>query len=179
MGAMVSYSFMEKAIAINFSLLSFNSYPAASKLVLTILAPYTKSIDCMYLKNFSKWAVIFGTLLIWSVKFIVRPYVPVAHFMQPLIDVLPNLIGSFLLPFGACWFFKKYFKLQSIQDLRITCLFGLLLVIINEYIQLIPLFGRTFDYLDILSSFAGVYVGHNVFAKLLLKQNLQNPHQLV
>ncbi len=121
----------------------------------------------MQLKSVSKWIVITGTLLIWTVKFIIRPFVHVPDVMKPLVGFLPNLIGSFLLPFGACWFFQRYFKLQTPADLIYTCSFGLLLVIINEYLQLIPVFGRTFDYLDIFSSVAGVFCSHLVFAKLM------------
>jgi glycopeptide antibiotics resistance protein len=51
--------------------------------------------------------------------------------------------------------------------LKITCTFGLLLVIINEYLQLIPVFGRTFDYLDIFASFLGASIGYIVFARLM------------
>lgn len=121
----------------------------------------------MHVKSVSKWIVITGTLLIWTVKFIIRPFVHVPAAMKPLVGFSPNLIGSFLLPFGACWFFQRYFKLQTPADLTYTCSFGLLLVIINEYLQLIPVFGRTFDYLDIFSSVVGVFCSHLVFAKLM------------
>jgi glycopeptide antibiotics resistance protein len=83
-----------------------------------------------------------------------------------VVGFTPNLIGSFLLPFGACWLFQRFFRLQTTADLRFTCSVGLLLVIINEYLQLIPVFGRTFDYLDILFSVVGVVIGYHVFAKL-------------
>jgi hypothetical protein len=111
--------------------------------------------------------MITGTLLIWVIKFIIRPLVHIPAALKPLVGFAPNLIGSFLLPFGACWFFQRYFKLQTRADLSFTCCFGLLLVVINEYIQLIPIFGRTFDYLDIFSSVVGVFLGHLAFAKLL------------
>jgi hypothetical protein len=120
----------------------------------------------MYLKTVSKKIVIAGTLLIWMIKFIVRPFVHVPIALKPLVGFAPNLIGSFLLPFGACWFFQRFFKLQTNADLNFTCCFGLLLVVINEYLQLIPAFGRTFDYLDILSSVVGVFLGHLVFARI-------------
>lgn len=126
----------------------------------------------MYLKTVSKWTMIIGTLLIWIVKFIIRPFIHIPHFVKPLIGFAPNLIGSFLLPFGGCLFFQRFFRLQTLSDLTFTCAFGLLLVIINEYLQLIPLFGRTFDYLDIFSSVAGVFCGHVVFARLLIKSQL-------
>ena len=127
----------------------------------------------MYLKNISKWVVIAGTLLIWSIKFIIRPYVHIPHTLKPFVGFAPNLIGSFLLPFGACWFFQRFFRLQTRADLTFTCSFGLLLVIINEYLQLIPIFGRTFDYLDIFSSVVGVFCGHLVFRKLMLSHGTQ------
>lgn len=132
----------------------------------------------MYLKNISKWTVITGTLLIWIIKFIIRPYIHIPHALKHLVGFAPNLIGSFLLPFGACWFFKRFFRLQTQADLTLTCSFGLLLVIINEYLQLIPIFGRTFDYLDIFSSVVGVACGHLVFGKLMSSQVIQMSSQV-
>jgi hypothetical protein len=128
----------------------------------------------MYLKRISSITVIGGTLLIWAIKFLIRPYVHIPNGLKPLVGFAPNLIGSFLLPFGACWFFQKHFRLQTAADLVFTCSFGLLLVIINEYLQRIPIFGRTFDYLDIFSSVAGVFIGHLVFARLMAKQYAQS-----
>jgi hypothetical protein len=123
----------------------------------------------MYLKTVSKWVMITGTLLIWIVKFVVRPFVHIPASFKPVIGLAPNLIGSFLLPFGACLFFQRFFRLQHARELSLTCMFGLSLVIVNEYLQLIPVFGRTFDYLDIFSSVAGVFLGHLAFARLLSK----------
>lgn len=125
----------------------------------------------MYLKNISKWTIIIGTLLIWTVKFVIRPFVYIPSSVKPLIGLAPNLVGSFLLPFGACLFFQRFFRLETHTHLTFTCSFGLLLVIINEYLQLIPFFGRTFDYLDIFSSVIGVFCGHLLFAKLMTSQS--------
>lgn len=124
----------------------------------------------MNLKIVSRKIVMAGTLLIWAIKFFVRPFLHVPDDLKPLVGFAPNLIGSFLLPFGACWFFQRFFRLQTPNELNFTCGFGLLLVIINEYIQLIPIFGRTFDYLDIFSSVIGVFLGHLVFARLMVVQ---------
>lgn len=123
----------------------------------------------MLLKKASRRMMIAGTLLIWSIKFLVRPFVFIDPAFRPLIGLAPNLIGSFLLPFGACWFFQRIFRLETTTDLDITCCFGLLLVVINEYLQLIPVFGRTFDYLDIISSVVGVFFGHLYFKKLITR----------
>lgn len=125
----------------------------------------------MYLKRISKWIMITGTLLIWIVKFVIRPFMHIPSSVKPLVGFAPNLIGSFLLPFGACLFFQRFFRLQTMADLTFTCSFGLLLVIINEYLQRIPVFGRTFDYLDIFSSVAGVFCGHLVFARAMKSQS--------
>lgn len=123
----------------------------------------------MQLKKISIRVTILGTLLIWTIKFIIRPFIHVPHAIKPLVGFAPNLIGSFLLPFGACWLFRRYFRLQTTADLTFTCSFGLLLVIINEYLQRIPVFGRTFDYLDIFSSVVGVFIGHLVFSRMMNK----------
>ena len=120
------------------------------------------------LKNYSRIIVICGTLLIWIIKFLIRPYDLYADWLSPFIGFAPNLIGTFLLPFGAYWLFKKYFLLRNTYDLKVTCAFGLLLVIINEYLQLIPVFGRTFDYLDIFASFIGISIGYVAFAKMMI-----------
>jgi hypothetical protein len=119
------------------------------------------------LKNYSRVIVITGTLLIWLIKFLIRPFDLYADWLNPLMGFAPNLIGTFLLPFGAYWLFRKFFLMRNNYEVKLTCVFGLLLVIINEYLQLIPIFGRTFDYLDILASFVGVFTGYVVFAKLM------------
>jgi glycopeptide antibiotics resistance protein len=129
----------------------------------------------MRLHVYSKWLVITGAIIIVMVKFIVRPYMPISPFFQPVVDVLPNLIGSFLMPFGACWFLKKLFIPRTFKDLQTICLLGLILLIINEYLQLIPVFRRTFDYLDILFSFVGILLGYVVFARLLVTAQLRKP----
>lgn len=123
----------------------------------------------MPLKRISRQVMVIGILLIWIIKLVIRPFVHIDPFFKPLIGLAPNLIGSFLLPFGACWFFQRIFRLETEIDLNITCCFGLLLVVVNEYLQLIPVFGRTFDYLDILSSVIGVFIGHLCFRRLMFK----------
>jgi hypothetical protein len=128
-----------------------------------------RQLKLMELREISKWILIAGTLLIWTIKFIVRPFVHIPLSLKTMFGLAPNLIGSFLLPFGACWLFSWVFGMRNIRDVRIACWFGLVLVVINEYIQLIPVFGRTFDYLDILSSFIGVLLGYLCYSRLLLR----------
>jgi hypothetical protein len=124
----------------------------------------------MHLKILSKWLVIGGTLLIWAVKFGIRPYF---HFGQPMLFILgiaPNLLGAFLLSFGAFWLAEKYFFLtRSLYDLKMQGILFFTLLVMNEYLQLLPVFGRTFDIYDILFSGLGLYLSYRVFGRLYQK----------
>jgi hypothetical protein len=127
----------------------------------------------MELKQICRRLVITGTLLIWGIKFIVRP---LSLFDDParfFLNIAPNLFGSFLIPFGAYWFFSgrnflvaRIFRIQSAYDLRLVCMMGFGMLIINEYLQLIPFFGRTFDFYDIIFSMVGLVTSYFIFAKV-------------
>ncbi len=135
----------------------------------------------MELKSISRLIAIIGTFIIWSVKFGIRPF---THFEEPtqfILGIAPNLLGSFLIPFCAYWFFNgrynllaKIFRIQSLLDLRFVCILGFGMLIINEYLQLFPVFGRTFDFFDIISSATGLSVSYFVFGKLLTRYQLQS-----
>lgn len=127
----------------------------------------------MELKQISKKLFITGTLMIWVIKFVIRPLhlfeEPVAFFL----GIAPNLFGSFLIPFAAYWLFcgrnfllARVFRIQSVYELRLVCLMGFGMLIINEYLQRIPFFGRTFDYNDIIFSSVGLLAAYFVFGKL-------------
>jgi glycopeptide antibiotics resistance protein len=134
----------------------------------------------MELKQISKWFVITGTLLIWFVKYILRPMDLFDEPVKFFLGIAPNLIGSFLIPFGAYWFFSgrnfliaRVFRIQSAYDLRLVCLLGFGMLIVNEYLQLIPFFGRTFDFNDIIFSFVGLLAAWFVFGKLYQRFRVQ------
>lgn len=134
----------------------------------------------MQLKTISKWIVIIGVLFISCIKLFVRPYVHVPAGMQLVVDVAPNFIGSFLVPFFACCLLKKYLPVENASELKLVCGLGLLLGIVNEYLQLIPVFGRTFDYFDIIASGMATILGYNSFAMLMNKfATVKNAPQLV
>lgn len=134
----------------------------------------------MQLKLASKRFVIVGALIIWSIKYLIRP---LNLFDQPikfLLGIAPNLLGSFLIPFGAYWFFcgrnffvARIFRIQSAYDLRLVCVLGFGMLIVNEYLQLIPFFGRTFDYNDIISSSIGLFSAYLVFSRLQQRYVMQ------
>jgi glycopeptide antibiotics resistance protein len=130
----------------------------------------------MELKNISKWMVIIGALLIWSIKFGIRPYGDWGQPLKFLLGIAPNFIGSFLIPFGACWFFSgrdfllaRIFHIHSSGDLRLVCLMGFGMLAVNEYLQLIPVFGRTFDYFDLIFSAIGLTASYFIYKRLLVK----------
>jgi hypothetical protein len=127
----------------------------------------------MELKRISKWMVIAGALIIWSVKFGIRPFYDFDRPLEFFFGIAPNLLGSFLIPFAACWFFSgkvfllaRIFRIHSVNDLRMVCMMGFGMLVLNEYLQLIPFFGRTFDYYDIFFSFAGLLLSYFVFSKM-------------
>jgi hypothetical protein len=124
----------------------------------------------MALKSFCKYSVITGTLIIWVIKFALRPYI---HFTQPakfLLGIAPNLLGSFLLPLGCYWLLGKYINLHIDKQLRWFCAVCFCLLVINEVLQLIPIFGRTFDYSDIAASAAGLTGAYFLCSKYLFKK---------
>jgi len=127
----------------------------------------------MELKQISKWIIIAGTVLVWAIKFVVRPLHLFDDPTRFFLNIAPNLLGSFLIPFGAYWFFSgrnflvaRIFKIQTLYDLRLVCLLGFGMLVVNEYLQLIPFFGRTFDYNDIFFSSVGLLVAYFSFGKI-------------
>ena len=131
----------------------------------------------MELKQVSKWFVIIGTLVIWAIKFIIRPLNLFDEPAKYFLGIAPNLFGSFLIPFGAYWFFSgrnfmiaRVFRIQSSYDLRLVCLLGFGMLIVNEYLQMVPFFGRTFDYNDIMFSSVGLMASYFVFGKVQQKR---------
>lgn len=120
------------------------------------------------------WVVITGAMIIWLIKFGIRPACDCEAPLKFFLGIAPNLLGSVLVPFGACWFFSgrnffaaRFFHIHSFSDLRQVCFIGFGLLLINEYLQLIPVFGRTFDYFDILSSAIGLSVAYFIYARIL------------
>ena len=133
----------------------------------------------MELKQISKWIVITGTFIIWIIKFLVRPMHLFDDPARFFLNIAPNLLGSFLIPFGAYWFFSgrnfliaHIFWIECTYDLRLVCALGFGMLVLNEYLQLIPFFGRTFDYYDIVFSSIGLLGSYFVFS-LLQSRKLQ------
>lgn len=123
-------------------------------------------------KAVCKWITISGVLLIWTIKWGIRPYFHFDVVTTFLLGVAPNLIGSFLLPFAGYWLLTRFMDLQITSLLRWFCLTCFCLLIINEYLQKIPFFGRTFDYFDMLASAVGLSVAYQVINKMMFLKNL-------
>jgi hypothetical protein len=130
----------------------------------------------MQLRNYCKWAVIIGTLLIWIIKLGIRPYVHLEGSAHFIAGIAPNFLAAFLIPFAAYWLYThalffngSLMRFDFFSDTRIVCLFGFSLAVVNEYFQLIPSFGRTFDYFDILFSAVGLALSYYLFTALQKK----------
>jgi hypothetical protein len=124
----------------------------------------------MSFKSFCKYTVITGAIIIMVIKFVIRPYY---HFAQPakyLMGIAPNLLGSFLLPFGCYWLLDKFINLHSAKQFKWFCRVCFVLLVINEMLQLVPVFGRTFDYNDITASAAGLVSAYSLCSKYLFKK---------
>jgi hypothetical protein len=127
----------------------------------------------MELRNLSAKLVIAGTIFIWIIKLVFRPYFDVGETWTFIFGIAPNLIGSFLVPFGAYWLYThpRFFNGQLLRfnffsDNRLVCLTGFTLVVINEYLQRLPVFGRTFDYYDLIFSVPGFVISFYSFGFL-------------
>lgn len=124
----------------------------------------------MTLNFYCKSVVITGTVIIMAIKFAIRPYL---HFTQPtkyLLGIAPNLLGAFLLPFGCYWLLSKFINLHAAKQFKNFCRVCFLLLLINELLQLIPVFGRTFDYNDIAASATGLISAYYICSKYLFKK---------
>ena len=129
----------------------------------------------MYLKNFCKFTVIGGAIIIEFIKWVVRPYF---HLVQPvkfIMGIMPNLFGAFLLPLGCYWLLNRYINLFSDIQLKLFCFICFLLLVFNEVLQLIPFFGRTFDWNDILASAAGLLLSYAFCSRFLFKRYATYP----
>ncbi len=120
----------------------------------------------MPLHLLSKRITITATLLIWLIKFGIRPYF---YFPKPIeffFNIAPNLLGAFALVFGAFWLLEKYFFiLQSQLNVKLVSFSFFIALAINECLQLIPFFGRTFDWYDILASAVGLSLSYSIFIR--------------
>ncbi len=124
----------------------------------------------MTLRNFCKCTLISGAVIIEGIKWWIRPHF---HFSQPvkfLLGIAPNLLGAFLLPFGCYLFLNRYINLHDDKQLRLFCLVFFGLLVINECLQLIPVFGRTFDYNDIAASAVGLVAAYFFCSKYIFRK---------
>jgi hypothetical protein len=124
----------------------------------------------MALKTFCKYVVIIGTLIIWTVKFGIRPYFNFSQPTQFLLGIIPNLMGAFLLPFGCCWLLGRYINLHNGSQFKQFAVLCFVLLCINELLQLIPFFGRTFDYNDIAASAIGLTTAYFLCSKYVFRK---------
>lgn len=121
-----------------------------------------------------RWILCTGLCLIVMVKFIIRPFVLVPPAFYLYRDVAPNLISAFLIPFGADLFLKKWIPFVDKRSVLLICILGLIVITLNELAQLFPVFGRTFDYFDLIFSLIGVGIGYLVFTRCFMGSTLMD-----
>jgi hypothetical protein len=115
--------------------------------------------------------VFFCTVIIVFIKYYIRPYVHLNNVNQFLVNVLPNFIGAFLFPFALiiCFTVLNYFrkiKIYPASHCKTLCIGSFAILIVNEYLQLIPFFRRTFDYYDIVFSVLGLCLAYLCMQKV-------------
>jgi hypothetical protein len=75
------------------------------------------------------------------------------------------------------WLFENYFFLFcSAIDVQLLMALFFILLVANEFLQLLPVFGRTFDWNDILFSAIGLGFSYFVFGNLYKKQLVAMQH---
>jgi hypothetical protein len=116
------------------------------------------------MKTKAKSILVAGILLIMLIKLVIRPYFHSTGLLQYLLGIAPNLLGSFLVPLGIP-LLPQRLKTSSARllffnnshQLAWVCTAVFIALTCNEYLQLIPVFGRTFDYHDLLASAVGLF----------------------
>lgn len=129
------------------------------------------------MQQHKRWILIIGLFLIVLVKFIIRPFVAVPPSLGLYRDVAPNLISSFLIPFGADLFLKRWIQLIDKRSVLWLCIAGLVIISLNEIAQLFPVFRRTFDYFDLVFSLIGVSLGYLVFTRYFISADTKELQQ--
>lgn len=132
----------------------------------------------MFNRKVCGYVFLAGILLIWFVKLFMRTFFPPAPGTAfcMLMGVAPNLIGSILVPFAAHYlsgYLKKglfsYLYIQHVHSLGFICLAGYLLGVVNEVLQLLPVFGRTFDWYDLVFSTVGSMMSFMICRSLMIR----------
>ncbi len=81
-------------------------------------------------------------------------------------DKLHHFISYFIVMFSYCWVLNNYFKVKS------TCLkaliFSLILGTSLEFLQLIPMFKRSFEFLDLMANALGALCAYLIMKKFIL-----------
>jgi hypothetical protein len=104
--------------------------------------------------------------LIILIKFVLRPI----YFNDPnfslLLGIGPNFLASFSGIFIAHKLLQYSFWFNFNVPIKIALLVWWLVAILNEVLQLIPLFGRTFDWLDMLASMFAIPFSYWAYTKI-------------
>ncbi len=102
-----------------------------------------------------KYITALSIILMIGLQYFLRPAYHHHNWIKVCMGFLPNLLSAIFLP-GICFLMLG----NRLPKISLNSLFLLHLVIasllcIYELLQMVSLFGKTFDYLDLLSTFVG------------------------
>ena len=125
----------------------------------------------IHINKTPSYYLLTGILFLIVLKSFIRPvYQDAPDGIIFLMGILPNLLGSFLLVYGIKVFDRYLYFFYDTNLLRYYCFLCFAALLINEYIQLIPLFLRTFDYFDIAASVVGLTAGYSMIVRSQVRQ---------
>jgi hypothetical protein len=114
----------------------------------------------MKLKFYAKIVVIAGLIAMFSIQYYIRPNYPDRDLLKVLMGCFPNFISGIIIPYAGYWLFSRQINYYSSITLAFIHIALCFMLLTYEALQAIPFFGKTFDVLDVTTTFIGVSVSY-------------------
>jgi len=114
----------------------------------------------MKLKFYAKIVVITGLITMFAIQYYIRPNYPERDLLKVLMGCFPNFISGIIIPYAGYWLFSKQINYYSNITLTFIHVALCFMLLVYESLQAIPFFGKTFDVLDVTTTFIGVSVSY-------------------
>jgi hypothetical protein len=121
----------------------------------------------MKLKLYAKIVVIAGLIAMFSIQYYIRPNYADRDLLKVLMGCFPNFISAIIIPYAGYWLFSKQINYYSGITLAFIHIALCFMLLTYEALQAIPFFGKTFDVLDVTTTFFGVSVSYFTLRSLL------------
>lgn len=113
----------------------------------------------------------FGLISILLIQYLVRPaWLEAPSFLRFLMNVYPSLASGILIPLCFLIFEGPFFYLIQTIALKLTSFLGLVASLGYEFLQMAPLFNKTFDFFDVLATLTGITLGYFITLTTLKAQ---------